>query len=377
MNNIFKRIIAMLLICFVTLSNCIAFADEIENTEEEVNTPPITDTSIERTYDAKKGVYKYVLSKETYFTSDVPNGIVTNGNVNIDISDKIKYKLTKDGEAFSYVRGEPIDEDGIYNLTVTTSTSLNFNFDYTSDRFSFDDALTSGTHAGDITEGDTATLGTDENTSTLGSTTALSSSNNDDFIIMEDETGIPDGSEFSFKFRILTDKCNDMNVFNLPVGYAFKKITYNDVEEDYVNKLKYYLIEKDGTYAFTIYDKSNPRVEFTTKVPVKRQIPALKLTGVTNSLSTYNPVTIEKLTDGVSYAVKLDGEDYTLYGDSFTDAGLYTITASDDYGNTNEYSFRILYTLNISSGTVIFLLIVIVVGLTAYMIYLHKHMRVN
>ena len=65
-----NKFIVILLIYGIFMGYSISYAEnETENVmvEEEVSTPPVTDKSIERAYDAQKGMYRYALSKNTVF----------------------------------------------------------------------------------------------------------------------------------------------------------------------------------------------------------------------------------------------------------------------------------------------------------------------
>ena len=336
----------------------ISYADnETENVmvEEEISTPPVTDKSIERTYDAKKGMYRYALSKNTVFSSSVPNGIITNNEVYIDISDKVSYTFTKNGEKYNYSRGEAIDEDGIYNLSVTVNNTSDLKFDFSNLNFSLDSLDNMPDTQADSNPAETT----------------------EPSVTVKDEAwGLANGTVFEFKFRIVNKACNNINIFNLPYDYAFESITFDENNIENVKKLNNFSLNEDGKYVFSIYDTNNPKKKFTTEIILKTNLPILKLQGVVNGLTTYEPVVIDTYESDVTYTATCNGETIRPYGGAFSEAGLYKVTAKDEAGNTNEYTFRILYTMNLSSGTVIAIVVIIVISLIGYVVYLKKHMRV-
>lgn len=352
-----NKFIATLLICGIFVGVGISYADNnFENVEveEEISTPPVTDRSIERTYDSKKDRYKYILSKTTYFSSNVPNGVITNDEVYIDISDKVSYTFTKDGEEFKYSRGEAISEDGIYNLSVTVSNSSDIKFDFSNLKFSLDDLE-----------------------ETYNSTQSEKTESHDAEIIVTDESwGLDNGTVFEFKFRIINKACNNINIFNLPENYAFKSITFDENNIEDVKGLNSFRLKDNGTYIFNIYDTKNPKKEFSTEIILNKNLPILKVSGVTNGLATYNSVGIDTYESDITYTATCDGEAINAYGGTFSESGLYVVTAKDEAGNTNEYTFRIFYTMNLSGGTVIAIAVVIAISLIVYVVYLKKHMRV-
>lgn len=361
------KFIIILLIFSFFVGYSVSYADnELENieVEEEVNEPPVTDKSIERTYDAKKGMYRYALSKNTTFMSSVPNGIITNDEVYIDISDKMSYKFTKDGEEYDYSRGEAIDEDGIYSLFVTVSNSNELKFDFSSLKFSLDSL-------DDVSGSETESTDGSEVSNEVTDKTV-----NSDVTVTDETWGLSNGTVFEFRFRIINKACNNINIFNLPQDYAFESIIFEENSVEDIKKADSFLLNDDGKYVFSIYDTKNPKKEFTTEVILKRNLPVLKLQGVTNGLTTYGAVSVDTYESDVTYTATCDGEKIKPYNGAFSEAGLYTVTAMDEAGNSNEYTFRILYTMNLSGGTVIALVVIIIASLISYVVYLKKHMRV-
>ena len=359
--SLFNKFIVILLIYGIFMGYSISYADnEVENimVEEEISTPPVTDKSIERTYDAKKGMYRYALSKNTFFSSSVPNGIITNDEVYIDISDKVTYTFTRNGEKYNYSRGEAIDEDGVYNLSVTVNNVSDLKFDFSNLNFSLDSL-------DNMQESESGNEQAEKN-----------ENNSSDVTVTDEAWGLANGTVFEFKFRIVNKACNNINIFNLPQDYAFESITFDENNIENVKKLSSFSLDNDGKYVFSIYDTKNPKKKFSTEIILKTTLPILKIQGVVNGLTTYDSVVIDTYENDVTYTATCNGETIRPYGGAFSEAGLYTVTAKDETGNTNEYTFRILYTMNLSSGTVIAIIVIIIISLIGYVVYLKKHMRV-
>ena len=354
-----NKFIVILLIYGIFMGYSISYAEnETENVmvEEEVSTPPVTDKSIERTYDAQKGMYRYALSKNTVFSSSVPNGVITNGEVYIDISDKVAYSFTRNGEKYNYSRGESIDEDGVYKLTVTVNNTSDLKFDFSNLNFSLDSL--DGMQGGE------------------NETEQITETKNSEVTVTDEAWGLANGTVFEFKFRIINKACNNINIFNLPQDYAFESIIFDENNIENVKKLNSFSLNDDGKYVFSIYDTKNPKKKFTTEIILKTNLPILKIQGVVNGLTTYDSVVIDTYESDVTYTATCNGETIRPYGGAFSEAGLYSVKAKDEAGNTNEYTFRILYTMNLSSGTVIAIVVIIIISLVGYVVYLKKHMRV-
>ncbi len=356
-----NKVIAILFVTMFFIGNGIAYAENnVENVStEEDSTPPVTDKSIERTYDASKNMYKYALSENTTFSSSVPNGVITNDEVYIDISDKVSYQFTKDGEKYNYSRGEAITDDGIYNLAVTVDNVSDFKFDFSNFNFSLDSLENVPEYENEGTEIVSETV--DES---------------NDVNVVNESWGLPNGTVFNFKFRIISKTCNNINIFNLPSDYAFDSIIFGEDSVGDVKKLNSFSLSTDGKYVFNFYDINNPKKRFSTEIIVKRNLPILKLQGVSNGLATYSSVSVDTYEDDVTYIATCNGESIKPYSGAFSEAGYYVVTAKDEAGNTNEYNFRILYTMNISGGTVIAIAVILLGSLAGYIIYLKKHMRV-
>lgn len=92
--------------------------------------------------------------------------------------------------------------------------------------------------------------------------------------------------------------------------------------------------------------------------------PAATLTGVESGGSTKGGVTLSDLTEKATVEVYKDGEkiEYEL-GSELTEVGQYRVVLTDELGNSTEYTFEILYSVNGAAIALIIIGILIIAGI--------------
>ena len=129
-------------------------------------------------------------------------------------------------------------------------------------------------------------------------------------------------------------------------------------------------LDKSGTYeiAVTVNGK-----DYTFTVTVDSTAPAITLTGVENNGSTKGGVTLSDLTEKATVEVYKNGEkiNYKL-GDELTEDGQYRVVLTDELGNTNEYNFEILYSVNAGAVALIVIVLLVAIGGIVTVIVMRK-----
>ena len=129
-------------------------------------------------------------------------------------------------------------------------------------------------------------------------------------------------------------------------------------------------LDKSGTYeiAITVNGK-----DYTFTVTVDATAPAATLTGVENGGSTKGGVTLSDLTEKATVEVYKGSEkiDYTL-GSELTEVGQYRIVLTDELGNSTEYTFEILYSVNGGAIALIVIAILVAVGVIVTVVIMRK-----
>ena len=130
------------------------------------------------------------------------------------------------------------------------------------------------------------------------------------------------------------------------------------------------MLDKSGVYeiAVTVNGK-----DYTFTVKVDATAPALTLTGVENSGSTKGGVILSDPTEKATVEVYRDGEkvEYEL-GDELTEVGQYRVVLTDELGNSTEYAFEILYSVNGGAIALLVIAVLVVIGVVVTAVIMRK-----
>lgn len=246
--------------------------------------------------DAVTFEYTYGQKAPTGTLTGVENGGYTNGEVSFKCKDEATVTVTKDGQAIEYRARTELREDGYYVITVENFDGMRTTYSFIID-----------------SEDPTVTLNGTENGETTNKDVSLTHTDN---------------------------------------AQLYRN---GELVGEYVSDTP---ITEDGEYRIVISDLAGNEIEVT--FAIDKTAPTLTLNGVDNGGTTKGRVTVSKPDEEITIRVYLDGEEIEyVKGDRFAAAGIYKISVSDIYGNTEEYSFEILESAN---GAVIAL---VVIGIVA------------
>ena len=156
--------------------------------------------------------------------------------------------------------------------------------------------------------------------------------------------------------------------FNFDNVSGLDKVSVNGEE----TRLNYgdLTLDKSGIYeiAVTVNGK-----DYIFTVTVDATAPAATLTGVENGGTTKGGVTLSDLTEKATVEVYKDGEkiEYSL-GSELTEVGQYRIVLTDELGNSTEYTFEILYSVNAGAVALIVIAVLVVVGVIVTVVIMRK-----
>ena len=322
-------------------------------------------------FDGYKAIYTFIIDKTApeLNVEGVENGSATNTDVTVAVPESgLTVRLYKDGELIGgYESGTLITEEGSYRITATdvagnvaeVSFTIDKTVDFTADiydnaivnsmTFTADENLTvSITKDGEAvayTFGDTL--------SAAGSYTAT----------LTDELG--NSKTFNF---IITEPLVQKFFHNFDAVSGLDKVSVNGEE----TRLNYgdLMLDKSGVYeiAVTVNGK-----DYTFTVKVDATAPALTLTGVENSGSTKGGVILSDPTEKATVEVYRDGEkvEYEL-GDELTEVGQYRVVLTDELGNSTEYAFEILYSVNGGAIALLVIAVLVVIGVVVTAVIMRK-----
>ena len=322
-------------------------------------------------YDGYMATYSFVIDKTApeLKIDGAQNGAATNSNVTVSVPESgLNVQLYKDGELVGkYESGALITEEGCYRITATDAagnvTEVSFTIDKSvnfvadvydnaivnSMTFTANENLTvSVTKDGEIVAykfGDTLTA--------AGNYTAT----------LTDELG----NSKTFNFTI-TEPLVQKFFHNFDNVSGLDKVSVNGEE----TRLNYgdLMLDKSGVYeiAVTVNGK-----DYIFTVTVDATAPAATLTGVENGGTTKGAVTLSDLTEKATVEIYKGGEkiEYSL-GDELTEVGQYRIVLTDELGNSAEYTFEILYSVNGGAIALIVIAILVVVGVIVTVVIMRK-----
>ncbi len=254
----------------------------------------------ENTYDAAKGMYAFKAGETTFYSS-VPDGMISNYNVKLDVPSYAELELKKDGEDIPLPseNGGEIEDDGHYELTVT------------------DDSGEKTTISFDIV---------------YYSTNAF-----DRFVA-------PEG------YYIIASKYEDYYGTYTDIEDDKARQEYNDGYELIMSQQEtpsnVYEMPLDGEYDFILQSQEGMPVISTTFI-LDRIAPVVEFEGLDKKLKTkkesvvvycYDPEATLVLMDesGGTTKIELEGNTGTINGN-----GKYSLLAGDMAGNMNEYKISL------------------------------------
>lgn len=170
-------------------------------------------------------------------------------------------------------------------------------------------------------------------------------------------------SEFSFTIVEAEVGKFDQEIDNVA---GFEKVLVNGAEAT-LDRGSLILTES-GTYEVAIVANGVSR---TFTVTVDATAPSISLNGVENGGETKDAVIIGDLSEDATIKVTKDGEEiaYKL-GDEITEPGEYKVSATDEFGNTSEYSFTIKAGLN--GGIIALIVIVSILAVGGVVVFILK-----
>ena len=322
-------------------------------------------------YDGFSSTYSFVIDKTApeLGLEGVQNGSATNGDVTVSVPESgLTVQLYKDGELVgNYESGTPLTEEGSYRIAATDAagniTEVSFTIDKSVDFAAdiYDNAIVNSmTFAASenltvsvTKDGEAVAYKFGDTLTAAGSYTAT----------LTDELG--NSKTFSFT---IAEPLVQKFFHNFDNVSGLDKVSVNGEE----TRLNYgdLTLDKSGIYeiAVTVNGK-----DYTFTVTVDATAPAATLTGVENGGSTKGGVTLSDLTEKATVEVYKDGEkiEYSL-GSELTEVGQYRVVLTDELGNSTEYTFEILYSVNGGAVALIVIAVLVVVGVIVTVVIMRK-----
>ena len=322
-------------------------------------------------YDGYMATYSFVIDKTApeLKIDGAQNGAATNSNVTVSVPESgLNVQLYKDGELVGkYESGALITEEGCYRITATDAagnvTEVSFTIDK-SVNFAADIYDNAIVNSMTFTANENLTVNVTKNDEAIAYAFGEVLTEPGNYVVtLTDELGNIETYSFT-----ITDPLVQSFFHNFDDVLGLDKVSVNGEE----TRLNYgdLTLDKSGTYeiAVTVNGK-----DYTFTVTVDSTAPAITLTGVENNGSTKGSVTLSDLTEKATVEVYKDGEkiEYSL-GSELTEVGQYRIVLTDELGNSTEYTFEILYSVNAGAVALIVIAVLVVVGVIVTVVIMRK-----
>lgn len=200
-----------------------------------------------------------------------------------------------------------------------------------------------------------------------------------------------DAGKFSEPGSYLVSVSNNTGRNENPLSFTIVGKKTNSTSYTFSNNCRIQSVEKDGvgmnfsgnhvelptegsyTIVYKVDGIENP---YRLNLEVDTTPPKLALAAVDENLRASGPVDISDIEEKCEILITKDGETVS-YRNELTAPGSYTVALIDEAGNKSVYSFTILIYYDSNSMLFFASLILVLVGVIAYMIYVKKHLRVR
>ena len=176
-------------------------------------------------------------------------------------------------------------------------------------------------------------------------------------------------------FQIINKKTGLLNQYIMPEGFYVDTVEIDSIEQN----VGYSSVDmtQDGFYEIN-YINSSINMEYTLKVTVDHTPPQVTFKELDKNNKAKGPVTIKGLEDEDTVTVKFNGAKSSLgMNNKLTESGKYTVTVTDEAGNSVEKRFTILIYLNLSSTLFIAIILAVIIGVCVALYITRKRLRVR
>lgn len=177
-----------------------------------------------------------------------------------------------------------------------------------------------------------------------------------------------------FSFTIVGKKTGLITNYSLPVGFQVLEATIDGQEAEFTKT--FISLEAEGVYNIR-YICSRTGMEYLLTVETDHTPPAVTFEGVGDKGKAYGPVVITGKEPTDTIVIIKDDKELKSFNEKLTQSGHYEVWVTDDAMNTVVTNFTIMIYLD--SNGIIFVLIILAVigGFVAYLIWQRNHLRVR
>ncbi|MDR2531971.1 MAG: hypothetical protein LBC82_03920 [Oscillospiraceae bacterium] len=193
-----------------------------------------------------------------------------------------------------------------------------------------------------------------------------------------------------FNFTIANGAVNFLNAFTAPEGFTIVEVLF-DGQSQQISNEKRFATDTDGDYRFTITDSSFETV-YTVNITLRTTPPALIFSRIAKDNEIVELEWSEEGNDAFEGPIVFSSDEINEYtisvlynrtpintpnNHTLIEAGRYHITAVDTAGNSTQYTFRILYVMDVPTGWVIAIVAILLTALIIYLARNRKKVRIR
>ena len=174
-------------------------------------------------------------------------------------------------------------------------------------------------------------------------------------------------------FTILGDVTNAVYSYDIPSLFRVDTAVFNGNDVKVDNNCL--IMKEDGSY-YVSYFCYETGVTYSLSLVVDHTPPVLEIDGVDEKGYAHNVVTLGDTERHSTVEVARDGNEVS-FAPSYKDAGDYRIVYTDEAGNSSTYEFTIMQFLDLNAWMAVLIAVLLLIGVSAFMIYTRTHMRVR
>ena len=286
---------------------------DLDIREQDIETENLQISDLQAGRDSTSGGFRYTMPNGAWFSSNVPAGSVSTGNIRLTLSDDLYlFEVRRDENFLNPSEGYTFSEVGTYELIF---------------------------HTGNLDEGEQMVF-----------------------------------YELLVPFQICEPVTNALSRIEVPFGFHVQEAVQNGTRRQASgNQI---ILDADGTWQITFASDADSQGIYRLEFVLDREAPELWFSKPIDQGAVRAPLTIRPLEEDCEILVKKGSEPVSLQNKAIRYGGIYQVVARDQAGNERSYSVQIRYRVFQSTFGVVILSVLLTSGLGAYLLYLRRHTQV-
>lgn len=174
------------------------------------------------------------------------------------------------------------------------------------------------------------------------------------------------------EFTIVSEQNSYLMQYTMPTSFSVDSVIYND--QPIAASKTYVDFSNEGDYRIS-YHSDLVGLSYELSLRIDHTTPTLEFTNLTNGYAA-GPVEILGVSENETVTVMRDGVE-VAYQQVLTVPGKYTVTVSDQAGNSNTYHFTISVYVNLNGWMILAAVLVLIVLIGLYMWISRKRLKIR